>query len=390
MDIIIFSHPSFLVSKSMPKYTKWLCDGMRNRGHSVEIWSPKPRAYNASFPYKYKKWLGYLDQYIIFPFEVRNKLRKCHEQTLYVFSDQALGPWVSMVKEKPTVIHCHDFLALMSSLGEVKENPVSLTGKIYQDYIRKGFSNGKNFIAISKKTASDLKKYLFSNPKRIKVIYNGLNYSFDQTISIAKARIEIGKRINLNVDNGYILHVGGNQWYKNRVGLIEIYNAWRVKFQIPIPLLMIGAPPSAALQQAKEVSPFSQDIHFVLGIDDAFLSVAYCGAAVFLFPSLAEGFGWPIAEAMASGCPVITTGEAPMNEVGGDAAVYISRRPADGSQSDLWADEVARILQKLLNLSPDDRQALVEKCRSNAKRFSSDSALDKIEVFYKEILEDYK
>ena len=63
------------------------------------------------------------------------------------------------------------------------------------------------------------------------------------------------------------------------------------------------------------------------------LAALYSGAELLLFPSLEEGFGWPIIEAQASGCRVVTTGKAPMTEVGGNAAFYLpirrtTRRPA--------------------------------------------------------------
>jgi glycosyltransferase involved in cell wall biosynthesis len=74
-----------------------------------------------------------------------------------------------------------------------------------------------------------------------------------------------------------------------------------------IPLLLIGESPDMKLLEAYSKSPFKSDIHILTGIEDKWVQRAYAGAIVFLFPSYAEGFGWPIAEAMASGCPVITT-----------------------------------------------------------------------------------
>ena len=88
-----------------------------------------------------------------------------------------------------------------------------------------------------------------------------------------------------------------------------------------------------------EDSPFKHEIHFLPGIEDRLVRMAYAAATVFLFPSLAEGFGWPIAEAMVSGCPVITTAEAPMTEVGKNIAFYINRFPADKDKEYQWAND---------------------------------------------------
>jgi glycosyltransferase involved in cell wall biosynthesis len=113
--------------------------------------------------------------------------------------------------------------------------------------------------------------------------------------------------------------------------------------------------------------------------------LAYAGATVFLFPSLAEGFGWPIAEAMASGCPVITTQEAPMTEVGAAAAFYLPRRPATGTAA-AWASAGAHVVQQVVALSTAERQAVVAAGLANARRFEPAVALDQMETIYKAIL----
>ena len=90
---------------------------------------------------------------------------------------------------------------------------------------------------------------------------------------------------------------------------------------------MIGEEPSNELTNLHQKSIFKEDIHFITNLSDKYINNAYSGAICLLFPSLDEGFGWPIIEAMASGCPVITTNRAPMNEIGGRAAFYINKKP---------------------------------------------------------------
>jgi glycosyltransferase involved in cell wall biosynthesis len=70
-------------------------------------------------------------------------------------------------------------------------------------------------------------------------------------------------------------------------------------------------------------------VHVVVGATNAELEALYSLAAGLVFPSLAEGFGWPVAEAQACGCPVFTSDRAPLPEVGGDAAVYFD--PSDSA-----------------------------------------------------------
>lgn len=385
MHLVFFTHPSFLHSQSMPRFASMLTKGMVQRGHTVEIWSPRPQLYTLPVPAAFKKWLGYMDQYILFPGEVRRKLSKVPSETLFVFTDHALGPWIPLVKDRPHIIHCHDFLAQRSALGEIPENPTSKSGQQYQAFIRRGYQQGKNFISVSQKTKDDLHQFLKAAPHISEVVYNGMNQQI-QKADISIARKKLGEQIMTDLVPGYILHVGGNQWYKNRSGVIDIYTAWRAYSKHILPLVMIGAAPSDALQKAKNKSPYKADIHFISGMNDEGVQLAYSGASLFLYPSLAEGFGWPIAEAMAAGCPVVTTGEAPMNEVGGQAAVYIPRTPYKEADSIGWAKQCANIVEHVINLDATQRNNIIQAGLKNVQRFNTSASLDKIESIYKQIL----
>ena len=210
-----------------------------------------------------------------------------------------------------------------------------------------------------------------------------MNRSFG-TQSPAAARIIIENQTGIRVSNGYLLHIGGNQWYKNRVGVIELYNAWRSSSQLQLPLLLIGAKANEALLTAYWESPFNKDIHLLSGMNDATVRAAYAGASLFLFPSLAEGFGWPIAEAMACGCPVITTNEAPMTEVAGRAGFFIPRKTKENAAG--WAKQGAQVIETVVQLSQPEREAVVKKGLENVRRFDAAVALDRIEAIYKQVL----
>ena len=384
MNIILFTHPQFVSSKSMPKYANMIAQGMRERGHTVEIWTAKEKFFKLPFPKRFKKWLGYIDQFVLFPIEVRRNLEKCQEEKLFVFVDQALGPWIPLVSKFPHAVHCHDFLAQRSALGRISENKIGVTGKVYQKMIRKGYQKAENFISISHNTQKDLHLLLKTQPRISEVIYNGLNQNFNPG-NVAASRKELGKKNQIAINRGYILHVGGNQFYKNRKGVIRIFNAWREIASLNIPLIMIGPEPTQNLIDLRDQSKYQSDIHFLSNVSDEDLRMAYQGANVFLFPSLEEGFGWPIAEAMASGCPVITTGKPPMNEVGADACFYLD---AENNNKD-WEKNSAQLLNKVVELSKDERENIINKGIENAKRFCAQKALAKIELVYKQILNSY-
>jgi glycosyltransferase involved in cell wall biosynthesis len=149
---------------------------------------------------------------------------------------------------------------------------------------------------------------------------------------------------------------------------------------------MIGEQPVDSLVKLQQSHPYSADIHWLSHVDDTDVRLAYSGATVLLFPSLGEGFGWPIAEALASGAPVMTTDQAPMSEVAGDAGFFIPRRPANDETAETWATFAAGKLDAIVNFSKDERKKVVEKGLAQASQFDTKIALDKIEKIYKTIV----
>jgi glycosyltransferase involved in cell wall biosynthesis len=308
--------------------------------------------------------------------------------TLFVFVDNALGPWLPLVADRPHVMHCHDFLALRSALDEEVENPTSRTGQQYQKYIQRGFQKGRHFISDSYSTKEDLHRFVERSPVTSELVYVGLNPLF-QPQNPTDARVALSKLANRDLSEGYLLHVGGNQWYKNRMGVLELYEAVCQNHGCSLPLLLIGQKPSAELLAKKQTSFVGHSIHFLTGLTDEQVCTAYAGTSLFLFPSLAEGFGWPIAEAMASGCPVLTTNEAPMTEVAGGAATLIDRRPRNKAKVNQWAADSAKVINKVLSLPVADRDSLIQQGFENARRFEIHSYIDEVEQIYERVLTTY-
>ena len=153
----------------------------------------------------------------------------------------------------------------------------------------------------------------------------------------------------------------------------------------PLPLWCISPSPNSNVQNIlKEVPPQGQ-VLFFQGIDNQALQAAYSMARAFLFPSLAEGFGWPIIEAQACGCPVITTDAPPMNEIGGPAASYIALlRPEDDLQN--WAAKGASKLKTLLMMSEMLRQQTREQGIAYAARFNANDAIIGYLQIYNQVL----
>jgi glycosyltransferase involved in cell wall biosynthesis len=354
LHIVLFCHPEFLGSQSMPRFANMLVEAYERAGYRVSQWTPKARLHRlARGSRALAKWAGYIDQYLVFPLEVRLRMLMQGPLTLYVFCDQALGPWVPLVKHKPHVVHAHDLLALRSALGLIPENPTSRSGQLYQKYIRRGFKQGRAFICISERTKSDLQAYGGIPAQHCDVVYNGLNFPY-QPMSADAAIAELQRSGLPATAEGMLLHVGGNQWYKNTEGLVHLYAQYAGRHAKPLPLWLISPPPNESIRAALATVPPQGQVRFFQGLSNLSLQAAYSHARAFLFPSLAEGFGWPIVEALACACPVITTDDAPMTEVGGQAAYYLPRRQ-HGQDVGNWARSGADLLEQVLAASPQEQ-----------------------------------
>ncbi|WP_282164934.1 glycosyltransferase family 4 protein [Cellulophaga baltica] len=379
MKIVFLIHQEGSLGYSMRRYLSNLKKGLERKGYEVSVLGPKLYLSKNIKNISFKKWLRYIDQYLLFPIWFKSKNIETNKNTLYVLIDQALGIWTPLIKNKKHIIHCHDFIALKSAQGTIEENPTSWTGKIYQYLILNGFRKASNFISISKNTQKELEFFLNKEPIINAQVYNAIDSQFKPG-EVKEARSAIGNEVGNDMSEGYILHVGGNTFYKNRNGVINIYDAWRKISTENLPLIMIGSLPTSEMIKLKNNSKYKKDIFFLTKVKDDILINAYQGARIFIFPSLLEGFGYPIIEAMACGCPVITTDKAPMNEIGGTAAVYIPKVNKENIIT--WPSEVAIKIELILKYPDEQLKKLQEESLINAEIFKSNIFIDNIEKVY--------
>lgn len=219
-------------------------------------------------------------------------------------------------------------------------------------------------IAVSASTKRDLLEYFpHLSEDKIKVIHHGFDADFFGTrISSEELNVELMKRVKLKAGS-YLLYVGALQPRKNLVRLIRAFEIAK-RHHSEMRLVLAGEPAwlSESIIEAREQSPFKNDIILTGRVSFEELRALYQGARLFVFPSLYEGFGIPVLEAFASGLPVLTADNSSLREVGGDAALYCDA----GSEPD--------IAEKLEQLWQDAalRETLIEKGRERLQQFSWD------------------
>ena len=296
-----------------------LYSGLQKSGHEVLLLKPLPLLGRLiQSPTGLGKWLGYIDRFFLF----RPRLRRAVDWADIIhICDQANSIYVPWLGNKPNILTCHDMLAIRCALGEIAENRAGFTGRIYQRWILSGMRKAMHIACVSETTRTDVLRITGVSPEKVTVVCNGLNYPFRSMEPRQVAR-NLGE-LGLDLKNPFFIHVGNNNWYKNRIGLIKIFaHLVEQNHNKCLDLVVAGAAlPSYLCDLAKELG-VEDRIKEVGNITNHQLCALYSAAQGLIFPSLAEGFGWPIIEAQACGCPVYTSNRRPMTEVGGNGAVY--------------------------------------------------------------------
>lgn len=368
----------------MRSFSDQIAGGLRRRGYVVHELTP-PVLLGRLFPRSHSavKWFGYIDQFIIFPPLLWLKARHLPSGFLCVLADQALGPWCPWLAGRAHVVHCHDLLALEASFGRQPFHHLSLSGCCYQRLILWGFRQGRCFLSVSAATQAALLSHLLRPPLHSAVLYNPLNSRFSP-LPRGTAMSLIQEALPQLTQQRYLFHIGRN-WYKNRQGVLAIWEQLHL-LGSPIHLVMVGSlDPSLKswLDRRPQLQPW---LHVLVDASDSLVVALYSQAAALLFPSHAEGFGWPILEALACGCPVITTDRRPMTEVGGKAVATIPPPPPPPATFDAWAQASARQVQQVLNRSAPEQERMRQLGFAQARRFQLETWLTQLESHYQQAL----
>ncbi len=282
-------------------------------------------------------------------------------------------PYLPLSYKNPSVITVHDLT--IYKFPKLFPQGQFLNTKLE---IPNALKKAKKIIAVSQSIKQDLKK-IFNIPEhKIKVIYNGINKELFQK----SPELEIEKIKNrYSIKKDYILFLGTLEPRKNIETLIEAYELFQKNSTIKYQLVIAGKEGWDAQKIYKKAShsSYKNEIIFTGYINPENLNALFSEAKVFVFPSLHEGFGMPVIEAMAKKIPVITSNIESLPEITAGSAILINPNKKE---------EISEALEIVLN-NKELKIKLIEQGIKKAKEFCWEKCAKETLEVYKEVI-NYK
>jgi glycosyltransferase involved in cell wall biosynthesis len=358
--------------QSMQRFATMMLNGLNAAGISAEL--IQPEAFFGRFTFAgafIAKWLAYLDKFVLFRRQLAKKLRD--RPVAVHICDHSNAMYAKIIHGVPVVVTCHDLLAVRGALGEATDCPASATGKFLQRWIVRGLESATAVACVSKATLHDAERLVRRTEGKpaLELITLGLSYPY-RLLPTGEARERLAKFPALNHHMQFVLHVGSNLRRKNREGVLRIFARCKEKWNGSV--VFAGDPLSSSLRSLGQQLGIADRIVEIPNADSETLEALYNCATALLFPSTFEGFGWPIAEAHACGCPVLCAVREPMMEVAGDAALA---HPID--------DEAGFAADLLRLMDPEERGRWSAKALENAKRFSTARMISEYSALYRSL-----
>jgi glycosyltransferase involved in cell wall biosynthesis len=318
------------------------------------------------------KWFGYVDKLLLLPPLLSGATR---DADIVHICDHSNAIYVPQKRRVPHVVTCHDLLAVRGGLGEQTDCPASPFGKMLQRWIVRGLTRSEGLACDSTATLQDATRLLTGRRRPPELVPIALKYDYKQIP--AQERTERLKGIKgLDLEKPYILHVGSSLKRKNREAILRVFA--KVSKQTKAQLVFAGKPLESHQRQLAGDLNITDCIVETGEISNQTLVALYGSALVYFFPSRFEGFGWPVIEAQACGCPVVCTDREPLSEIAGDSALMRDVNDEDGFAADI------------LRLAHDShlRSLMVDRGLKNVLRYRPEAMIDKYISLYERVLQE--
>jgi glycosyltransferase involved in cell wall biosynthesis len=285
-----------------------------------------------------------------------------------LFSPYYKAPIYSPCK---VIITIHDLIPLMSSFQQ-KSNP-SLKRVVLKHWGKIIARKAQAIITVSENSKKDIVKMLKVPDGKIEVAPNSVEDRY-QPVSDFKALERIKKKYEITKE--YIFNLGNLKPHKNISGLLKAYSQLSSNLKDKYQLVIVGKKERYFNALANLAKELQLDTLFIDYVQDPDLPALLSSAEFLVFPSFYEGFGIPVLEAMACGCPVVSSNTSSMPEVLGDAALFFNP---------YHVEEMSLAIRKMLedeNLRNKFRQKGLERVRL----FTLEKAAKKILDVFESVL----
>ena len=240
--------------------------------------------------------------------------------------------------------------------------------KIHYLKFKKSAKAADKIIAISEQTKLDIITYLNVSPEKIEVIYQGCQAVFKEQYTTEEKEDVVAR---YNLPENFILNVGTIEERKNALTIVKAVK------NIDTTLVLVGRETSYSdkIKEYIKKNNLDDKVIFLKGLSSKDLAITYQLATIFVYPSIFEGFGIPIIEALFSKTPVITTNSGVFPEAGGSNSVYINPTSVD---------EMEKAILKLLQ-NEDLCEEITRKGWGFVQKFNDENIASKINKLYSEL-----
>ena len=265
---------------------------------------------------------------------------------------------IPLIRPCPTVVTIHDLIYITC-----KEDLPSFAGRLYYKWMMEAAARlCRSIITDSEYSKTDIVRHLGVDPRQVAVIYPGIDPQFRPVrdeVKLAKVREKYG------IKSDYVLYTGIYKPRKNHAALLRAFENF-LQTGVAVQLVFAGPADGSEVGLRRLASEFgiTDQVVFAGFVSDEDLPALYSSARIYACPSLYEGFGFTVLEAMTCGTPVVCTRETSLPEVAGQGALYADPRQRD---------EFALALHRAFT-DEDLRRQLIASGFANVKRFSWQTA----------------
>lgn len=246
----------------------------------------------------------------------------------------------------------------------------------FLEYINNNAKRADLIITVSEYSKKEILKYLDVSEDKIRIVSPGIDLNkYSKSYFEEKNSVKIKYKLPEN----FILFLGALEPKKNIVNIIKGFEKYKKDFKDKETKLIIAGGKGWKYEEIFETyenSKIKEDIIFIGYIDEEDKIPLYKLSRLFVFPSLYEGFGMPVLEAMAAGTPVITSNISSLPEVVGDGAILINPYSIE---------EISNAINKILNDNEEVVKQMIIKGKEQSKKFIWENSVKKLEKIYEEL-----